>query len=464
MKAVLVLLSSDRFSFPLIHYLASEGKKQRWKISVASMFDNTILSRLKKDEVCKGITFLTITDFTQCEQAIKKTDLVISLITDTLLLKVADSCLLYGKALIAPSRLNRQIMLRKSQAEENDCLLLLECGFAPGLDHITAKKAIDNIHSKGGTVSSFKTYNGSFIEDGYANNPWGFKLTEPASDIINTGKQNNRHLINHQVQHIPYHRLFERGESISIQGLNNVVSVPEGDSFYYRKIYQLDESHTVIKGKIYQHGFDRIWGLLIKLGLTEVALRIDPTNMSFYQFMHSLFPYAPSESIEVKLKKYIGAENDDIEKLRWLGLFNEEWIEKSKELSAAAVLHYLLEKNFSMQENDIDRVAMQHQLFYEYRNMKYKLVATLLANGESSQHSALAKTIGLTLGAAAKSYLQGSIAIKGLQLPTKKEIYDPILNELYELGVTFHIEEKRIYEDDSSLDETINNSLINNLQ
>src|SRR5436190_7367074 len=94
-----------------------------------------------------------------------------------------------------------------------------------------------------------------------------------------------------------------------------------------------------------------------------------------------------------------------------------------------------------MQPEDKDCIIMQHQLEYTYQNFQHKLVATLKVVGETRQDSAMAKAIGLTTGAAAKSFLLGNISLKGLHIPTKKEIYDPILNELDELGMSFHIEE-----------------------
>ena len=56
----------------------------------------------------------------------------------------------------------------------------------------------------------------------------------------------------------------------------------------------------------------------------------------------------------------------------------------------------------------------------------------------------MARAIGYTLGATAKCYLMGHIRLKGLLIPTKKEIYDPVLNELDELHVAFSVEESKI--------------------
>ena len=66
------------------------------------------------------------------------------------------------------------------------------------------------------------------------------------------------------------------------------------------------------------------------------------------------------------------------------------------------------------------------------------------STGDDLHHSALAKTIGYTCGAAAKSVLLGTIAIKGVHIPVSKDIYDPLLNELEDLGIAFHIEDHKM--------------------
>lgn len=448
-KTILLLLNNDRFSLPLIRYLIEEGKRYGWKTRIGSMFGHTIDERLKEEPFGSELKFINITSFRECDQAIRKADLVIGMIPDVMLLEVADSCIVHRKTLISPARLNRQMALKKASAEENKVLLLMDCGFSPGLDHITARKAIDNIHAKGGKITSFKTYSGSLLAESCMNNPWEFKLTEPVSDLIALGKQNNRHLIHGRLQHIPYHRLFERSEPVFIRNLENTIAIPAGDALYYRKIYELTEAQTVMKGKLVRNGFDKIWNLVVKLGLTDTTSRIELYGeKSYYHFLDSLLPYSPSEPLDLRLQQYSGADTEDIEKLKWLGLFDNEWIEGYKELTPAIILQHLLEKKLTPKPDDKDCVVMKHQLEYEYRDEHYKFTATLFSESENQQGSALAKAIGYTLGAAVKACLLGNIAIKGLHIPIKKEIYDPILDELDDLGVAFHVEDRIVKSDE----------------
>ena len=49
----------------------------------------------------------------------------------------------------------------------------------------------------------------------------------------------------------------------------------------------------------------------------------------------------------------------------------------------------------------------------------------------------MAKTVGLPLAIATKLVLNGEINVKGLCIPTIKEIYEPVLNELKDYGIVF---------------------------
>jgi saccharopine dehydrogenase-like NADP-dependent oxidoreductase len=452
MKTVLLLLSTDRFSIPLIRYMVLEGKRYGWKTCIGSMFDNSFVDRIREEKVSNELIFISITDFRQCDHAIRKSDLVIAMVPDVMLLQVADSCIDHHKPLVSPARLNRQLFAKKQQAEENESLLLVECGFTPGLDHITAKNVIDNIQAKGGVISSFKTYAGSLIAESCIDNPWEFKLTEPASDLINLGKGNNRYVIRDQLQYVTHQNLFLRAEPLPLNGIRNAVAVPEDDALYCRKVYGLNDAHTVIKGRVMRAGFDSVWNLLIRLGFTNTSSKVELfEDKSFVNFLRSLLPYSPTESLELRLRKYAQATGDDIDKLKWLGLFDKDWPEGYREITPSVILQFLLEKKLSMRPHERDCIVMRHELEYTTQEYHHLFTATLIAQGEDQRNSATAKAIGLTAGAAAKAVLLENIKLKGIHTPVKKEIYEPILSELVDLGVAFHVEEKKIRKEEEAV-------------
>jgi hypothetical protein len=214
---------------------------------------------------------------------------------------------------------------------------------------------------------------------------------------------------------------------------------------YCRKVYELNDAHTIIRGRVLRKGFETLWDLLIRLGFTNTTSKIELfEDKSFLNFLRSLVPYTPDESLEMRLKKYAGATSDDIDKLKWIGLFDEDWPEGYREITPAVILQHLMEKKLSMKPQDKDCIIMRHELEYSTHEYDHHFTATLIVQGEDYQNSATAKAIGLTTGAAAKSVLLENIKVKGLHTPVKKEIYEPILGELVDLGVAFHVEEKKM--------------------
>ena len=85
-------------------------------------------------------------------------------------------------------------------------------------------------------------------------------------------------------------------------------------------------------------------------------------------------------------------------------------------------------------------VIMLHEIEYLKGNKKYKSTSSLIVTGDDDVHTAMAKTVGLPLGIAAKLILNGTIQLKGLHIPVEKEIYEPVLRELRKHSIIFQEE------------------------
>ena len=90
-----------------------------------------------------------------------------------------------------------------------------------------------------------------------------------------------------------------------------------------------------------------------------------------------------------------------------------------------------------MKSDDKDMIVMLHEIGYDIEGQSSIVRSCLVVKGEDNLRTAMAKTVGLPLGIAAKLILQGKIKIKGLQIPIVPEIYEPVLSELEQLGIKF---------------------------
>jgi saccharopine dehydrogenase (NADP+, L-glutamate forming) len=90
-----------------------------------------------------------------------------------------------------------------------------------------------------------------------------------------------------------------------------------------------------------------------------------------------------------------------------------------------------------MHPRDKDMIVMQHEIGFIRKGKRWTEKSTLVVKGQDHLHTAMAKTVGLPLGIAARLVLEGRINLTGLHIPIVPELYLPVLRELEEQGIRF---------------------------
>jgi hypothetical protein len=129
--------------------------------------------------------------------------------------------------------------------------------------------------------------------------------------------------------------------------------------------------------------------------------------------------------------------NLTLKQLVFLGLDDESTIIDRGPSSAADILQFALEKKLSLGAQDKDMIIMVHEIEYEIEGKRSALTSYLVSKGDDGLRTAMARTVGLPLGIAAKQILNGQITARGLHIPNTKEIYVPVLRELEKAGIRF---------------------------
>jgi saccharopine dehydrogenase-like NADP-dependent oxidoreductase len=83
-------------------------------------------------------------------------------------------------------------------------------------------------------------------------------------------------------------------------------------------------------------------------------------------------------------------------------------------------------------------IVMYHKFGYELDGKQFQIDSKMVCLGDDQIYTAMAKTVGLPVAMATLLILNKKITTPGVQLPTQKEVYMPILNELASLGVVFN--------------------------
>ncbi len=444
MKNILVL-GAGRTSAPLIDYLLRNSAAEDWFITVADYSLPLAQDKVKNHPNGRAMQFNVLDDF-QREKEISSASLVISILPATLHIKAAEQCIKSKKHFLSASYTSDEIYELNNDAKSNDLIFLNEMGVDPGIDHMDAKYLIDKINEQGGDIISFKSYGGGLVSPQSDDNPWGYKFTWSPMNVVNAGKAGGRYLRDGKEVNVSYKNIFLDTEVVEVPGLGNFESYPNRDALKYLKKYSIENVKNIYRGSLRKPGFCKAWDAIIKIGLTD-SEKIFPESdkMSYKDWMGKFIPEVKNKSDEENLSSFFNgqADSDVMEKLMWLDLFNDHNI-NVKNASSAQILQELLESKWDFKDDDSDMTILQTSIDYELNSQKKRLTSSLIVNGYESNFTAMSRTVGLPLGIAAKLILQNKIKERGVIIPVHKDIYEPVLKELRELGIAFKEEMKQL--------------------
>jgi saccharopine dehydrogenase-like NADP-dependent oxidoreductase len=436
-----LLLGAGRSATVLISYLFAQAITYNWQVTVA---DLTVDHVPKPPAKQLRVISLNIQDESRLSQEVAGADLVISLLAAPLHPLVARMCLNLRKNLVTASYVTPEMLALHQDAQKAGLLFLMEAGLDPGIDHLSAMALLNKIRRVGGEIISFKSYTGGLVSPASDNNPWHYKFTWNPRNVVLAGQSTAKYLENGRYKFIPYHQLFNRTQPLVVTSLGAFDGYANRDSLLYQEPYGLQNVQTLIRGTLRSRGFCQAWHLLVQLGLTDDSYVLPETEkLTYRQFLFSFLPPAPAPAPDwlnqVALYLNIPPENEALVLLRWLE-FAEEPIGLAQ-ATPAQVLEKLLLQKWPLEPHDKDMVVMQHLVTYKLNKQQKQITSSLVVMGEDSQRTAMAKTVGLPVGMAAKLILQGKIKKTGVVIPTQATFYEPILAELETYGITFTEEE-----------------------
>ena len=483
----------------LLDEAANEPGKMGWQIIIADADEKLILEKTGGSPLAK-IEVLDINDEIARKGLIQKADLVISMMPPSLHILIAKDCLNYKKNLLTASYADDDIKAFNKEIEKNELLFLYEMGLDPGIDHMSAMQILDDLKSKGAVIHSFKSHCGGLIAPESNDNPWQYKITWNPKNIVLAGKSGAIYKTNGNVVIESYEELFDPARTVIYgeEGLEVFGFYPNRNSIPYIELYGLEEADTFMRTTLRYTDFMYGWKNIIDLKLTDELVQYDTTTMSLHEFFRTHLEkngfgewlqqklterFAETKTLLDNLMKLMEAEeaaeiqgeeipenflmvdhegelkNIEIDEIKntaasamahkmheanlimkqlvHLGLNDEETIINKGMCSAADVLQFSLEHKLALSALDKDMIVMLHEIGYSLDGEDKMLKSSLTVVGEDGLRTAMAKTVGLPLGIAAKLILNGSIQLTGLQVPVSKEIYEPVLEELKTFGISF---------------------------
>lgn len=443
MKNVLII-GAGRSASSLIKYLLEKSESENLHITIGDL-SLELAQRKTKDHKNASAIALDINNTEQRQSEIQKADIVISMLPAHMHIEVAKDCITFKKHMVTASYISDAMQALDAQAKENGLVFMNEVGLDPGIDHMSAMKVLDEIREQGGKVILFESFCGGLVAPESDNNLWNYKFTWAPRNVVLAGQGGAAKFIQEGTyKYIPYNKLFRRTEFLEVEGYGRFEGYANRDSLKYRSVYGLDDALTVFRGTIRRVGYSKAWDMFVQLGMTDDTYTIDDSeNMSYRGFVNLFLPYHPTDSVEIKLRHQLKIDQDDVmwDKLVELDLFNEEKKIGLKNATPAQALEKILTDSWTLQEHDKDMIVMYHKFGYELNGERKQIDATMVCIGDDQTYTAMAKTVGLPVAMATLQILNGNIKTPGVQLPIKKEVYEPILKELEEYGVIFHEKE-----------------------
>lgn len=486
----ILLFGAGKSATVLIDYLIKTVQQNNWLLTVADNDYQLALSKINNADNTETIQ-ASADDEAKRKELIQKADIVISMLPPALHYLIALDCIEYGKHLLTASYVDDKIKALQQQIESKGLLFLCEMGLDPGIDHMTAMQMIDNIHEQGGKIVSFKSHCGGLIAPESDDNPWRYKISWNPANIVAAGKAGADYKDNNNLIHLKYEDVFANPQLVEIPGLGNYAWYANRDSVSYMDLYKLHKTSTFIRTTLRHPDFFNGWKSIVDLHLTSTEDMYDTDGMSVADFFQQHFAkYNFDERLKELLQETLASSKSAVEnmidvlneagkkekqnvlvvdnngeltamdadelaaqttevitdrmrqvnvllkQLFYLGIQDEALINKGR-LSAAQVLQFILEQKLALQPNDKDMIIMMHETEYELNGEMHQYKSWLVLKGDDALRTAMAKTVGLPLGIAARLILENKITTRGLHIPVSAEIYAPVLQELARQGIRF---------------------------
>ena len=431
MSQTILIIGAGKSATVLIQYLQQKAVENDWYIVLADGDEAT--AKNKWNNAPNGSALgIDIENELNRQDLVQKADIVVSMMPAQLHFLVAKDCLQYGKPLFTASYVDDNMHSIAAEIESKQLLFLCEMGLDPGIDHMSAMAIIDEIHEKGGKITSFKSHCGGLIAPESDDNPWHYKISWNPRNIILAGKAGAIYLEDGATVTKTYPEIFHQTPFVNLPGIGDLAYYPNRNSLSYIDTYHLHGVHNFMRTTLRYQAFCNGWNAILQLNLTdETQIDLAP-NTSVKNWFEG---HIQQNGLEQVLTKF-NQDPQIKEQLEFIGLYESTSI-PAQFNSNASILQWLLEDKWKLADTDKDLVVMLHEIEYSIGDRQFKLDSSMVFTGDDAINTAMATTVGLPLAMGVCAYLNGEIQMTGLHIPIDARIYQPILKCLAEEGIIF---------------------------
>lgn len=373
----------------------------------------------------------------ELENLVSSADVAVSMLPYAYHPRVAALCVKHRVHMVTTSYVKDAMRALDGPARKAGVLLLNEIGVDPGIDHMSAMKVIHDVQRNGGRIASFVSWVGGLPALEASDNPFGYKFSWSPRGVLLAGRNSARYREDGQVVEVPGEELFDNCWPVHINGLGDFEGYPNRDSLPYAETYGIRPTEWMFRGTLRSEGWCATMKLIAEMGLLDDSPW--PDLPATYRELTAL---VLGTEAEPDLRRYVaqrwGMDPDakPITDLDWLGLFSNDPLPADKK-APIDVLATRMESKMGYRPGERDMIVMQHQFVADYPDHREAITATMIDFGIPNGDTSMSRTVGLPAAIAVRLILQGRFpGLTGVHVPVSPEIYNPVLAELAQLGIS----------------------------
>ena len=370
---------------------------------------------------------------------------VVSLLPADQHVKIAEACLHHRVPLVTTSYVSDGMRALDAEARARGVLLLNECGFDPGFDHMTAVQTIRRLRREGAQVVSFASYGGAIPAPEANTNPWGYKFTWSPRGVVVAARNPVRYLEAGRIVEKTFPDLFRHPRRIGVPGVGMLEAYPNRDCLRYLDAYELEGVRDMFRGSLRYRGWCDTWRALFDLGLLDLTPR-HWCGLTYAQFLDRHLGAPDGRPLVERLAARIGCGVDDelVARLEWLGLLSDRPLPPEC-TSSLDVMTARLERMLRYRPGERDMAVMEHHFVVARPDgLLRKVVSRMVLAGRAGDDSALARTVSFPAALAVRQILDGAVTLTGVQIPVDPQLTLPILIGLQRRGLHVHEHEEDV--------------------
>jgi len=376
---------------------------------------------------------------------VKDCDIAISLVPYIHHACIIDACVRHGKNFCSTSYVSPAMKEFDQAAKDKGLTIMNEIGVDPGVDHLYAKKVIDEVHEQGGKVKLFESYCGGLPAPECSDNPLGYKFSWSPRGVLLAVRNEAKFKKDGKVITIPGPELLRKGaKPVFIYPAFATIGYPNRDSSFYDVRYEMPECETVLRGSLRYQGNVELVQCWADIGFLELEsvdyLLPNAKPITWIQVLAKMLGCASADvsTVEsaIRTKACLGGEVGDqvMQGMKWFGLFSNKHVSLCG--SPLDTLCATLMEKLQFEDDERDMVLLQHKFGIEWKDGSQETrYCRLLEYGKPGGTSAMARLVGMPCGVAVQLILDGKITKKGVFAPLTPEIYNPLIEAIEKNGV-----------------------------